>query len=334
VGVDALNVAGTTARRVVTVGGAGFIGAHFVHRLLSDEGVEAVTVYDNFSSGRRWHLAQHAEDPRLRVIEGDVKDLAALIAATAGHEVVIHLASNPDIARAGTEPSVDFDEGTLLTHHVLEAARVSDVQVVLYASGSGVYGDLGMLETDEDYGPMQPISTYGASKLAGEALISAYCHMFGLRGRAFRFGNVVGPQQTHGVGFDFVRRLLTDPGHLSILGDGTQSKSYIHVEDVIEAVLTALRLETSPYRVYNVATGDYITVAEIAELAVECVGLAPGSVGFDYSGGDRGWKGDVPIMRLNTDRIRSLGWANRRSTREALRASILAMIPDAREGRL
>jgi UDP-glucose 4-epimerase len=334
VGVDALTAAGTSARHFVIVGGAGFIGGHFAHRLLSDVSVEAVTVYDNFSSGRPWHLARHEDDPRLRVIKGDVKDLETLTRAMGDHEVVMHLASNPDIARAATEPSVDFDEGTMLTHNVLEAARISRVQLVLYASGSGVYGDLGTLEVDEDYGPMLPISTYGASKLAGEALISAYCNMFGLQGRAFRFGNVVGPQQTHGVGFDFVRRLLSEPGQLSILGDGTQSKSYIHVEDVIDAVLTALRIETSPYRVYNVATGDYITVTEIAELAVECLGLAPGSVRFDYSGGDRGWRGDVPVMRLNTERIRALGWANRWSTGEALRESILAMIPDAREGRL
>ena len=190
-----------------------------------------------------------------------------------------------------------------------------------------------MLEVSEDYGPMLPISTYGASKLAGEALIASYCHMFGLTGRAFRFGNVVGPRQTHGVGFDFTRRLLKDPARLPILGDGSQSKSYIHVEDVMSAVLTALGSEVAPYRVYNVATGDYITVTEIAELAVECVSLAPGNVDFEYAGGDRGWKGDVPSVRLNTDRIRDLGWANQRGSGEALRDSMLAMIPDARSGR-
>ncbi|MDC6679184.1 NAD-dependent epimerase/dehydratase family protein, partial [Leclercia adecarboxylata] len=141
----------------------------------------------------------------------------------------------------------------------------------LYASGSGVYGDLGEVEANEQHAVGEPISTYGASKLAGEALISAYCFMFGLRGRAFRFGNVVGPHQTHGVGFDFVRRLLKDPAQLSILGDGQQSKSYIHIDDVIEAVLTAHKYDGAAYNVFNVATGDYITVTEIAELAVECV---------------------------------------------------------------
>ena len=331
-GVDALSQ-GVGASRFLVVGGAGFIGGHFTDFLLADQRVEAVTVYDNFSSGRRWHLAAHESDPRLTIVEADVKDLAALVDAAGGHEVVIHLASNPDIARAATEPSVDFDEGTLLTHHVLEAARIAGVHTFLYASGSGVYGDLGTIEAEEDHGPLIPISTYGASKLAGEAMIASYCHMFGLRGRAFRFGNVVGPRQTHGVGFDFVRRLLQEPDHLPILGDGQQSKSYLYISDVIEAVLTALRNEDRAYHVYNVATGDYITVTEIADLSIECVGLQRGAVRLEYTGGDRGWKGDVPIVRLNSDRIRALGWANKRMSRESLRDSMLAMIPDVRAGR-
>jgi UDP-glucose 4-epimerase len=318
--------------RYLIVGGAGFIGSHFVDRLLGD-GDEA-TVFDNFTSGRDWHLEPHADDERLRIVRGDVKDLAALSEAMAGHDVVIHLASNPDIARAATEPAIDFDEGTLLTHHVVEAMRETGTPQILYASGSGVYGDIGETEADEDFGPLEPISTYGASKLAGESLISSYCHMFDLRGCAFRFGNVVGARQTHGVGFDFVRRLLSEPGRLPILGDGSQSKSYIHVDDVIEAVLTAARKTEQPYRAYNVATGDYITVTEIAELAAECVGLDIEQVEFEYSGGDRGWKGDVPVVRIDTSRIRALGWQNAMGSREALRESMLAMLPEARAGRL
>src|SRR5262249_14734801 len=156
-----------------------------------------------------------------------------------------------------------------------------------------VYGDLGTREAQEDHGPLVPVSTYGASKLAGEALIASYAAMFGLRACAFRFGNVVGSRQTHGVGFDFARRLLESPASLRILGDGTQSKSYVHVSDIVRAVMTAHRGTREAFQVYNVATGDYITVREIAELAVECVGLPRGSVPFEYTGGDRGWKGDV-----------------------------------------
>jgi UDP-glucose 4-epimerase len=322
-----------TARYIV-VGGAGFIGSHFVDRLLGDRSTAAVTVFDNFSSGRRWHLDAHAGDRRLRVVEADVKDLETLTGAMDGHDTAIHLASNPDIAKAATQPDVDFYEGTFLTHQVIEAMRRSGVKTILYASGSGVYGDLGEVEANEQHAVGEPISTYGASKLAGEALISAYCFMFGLRGRAFRFGNVVGPHQTHGVGFDFVRRLLKDPTELSILGDGRQSKSYIHIDDVIGAVLTAHRHEGAAYDVFNVATGDYITVTEIAELALECVGLKPGSVKFTYAGGDRGWKGDVPIIRLATDRIRGIGWTCKRSSREALRAAMLTMVGEFRDGRM
>ena len=320
--------------RYLVVGGAGFIGSHFVERLLSDPAAQAVTVYDNFSSGREWHLAGNEDATKLRVVRGDVGDLGRLVSATEGHDTVIHLASNPDIARAATEPAIDFDQGTLLTHHVVEAARIAGAGRVIYASGSGVYGDLGETVADEDFGPLEPISTYGASKLAGEALICSYCHMFGLGGYVFRFGNVVGPRQTHGVGFDFLRRLLVDPDCLTIMGDGTQSKSYIHVRDVVEAVLLAADRTPEPFRTYNVATGDYITVREIADLALECLDLAPAGTRLSFTGGDRGWRGDVPVVRLDTSRIRALGWSHSMSSREALRASMRSMLPDARAGRL
>jgi UDP-glucose 4-epimerase len=211
--------------------------------------------------------------------------------------------------------------------------RQTSTRRILYASGSGVYGDLGELEADEDHGPLAPISTYGASKLAGEALITSYVHMFGLTAAIFRFGNVVGPRQTHGVGFDFLRRLLKDPGELQILGDGTQSKSYIHVNDVVDAVLLTHHRSAKPVDVFNVATGDYITVREIAELACECLGLGPRTTRLSFGTGNRGWKGDVPVVRLSTKRLQNLGWRCRRSTREALKASLMELLPDLRAGR-
>jgi UDP-glucose 4-epimerase len=305
------------------VGGAGFIGSHFTDRLLSDPETVRVTLFDNFSSGQEWHYAHHAADSRLRVVRGDVQDLPRLAFAMNGHDCVVHLASNPDIARAATDPSIDFVQGTALTQNVVEAMRISGVGRILYASGSGVYGDLGETEAHEDFGPLLPVSTYGASKLAGEALICSYAHMFGIRGCAFRFGNVVGARQTHGVGLDFLRQMLQDGTRLRILGDGRQSKSYIHVSDVIEAVLLAHETCRKAYEVFNVATGDYITVQEIAEIVAECTGNT--NVQFEYTGGDRGWKGDVPVVRLNTDRIRSLGWKNRRTSAEAIRAAVMRM---------
>jgi len=316
-------------RTYLIVGGAGFIGSHFADRLLGQSEVERVTLFDNFSSGREWHYEANKNDLRLNVVRGDVSDLDALTGAMRGHQVVIHLASNPDIARASVEPQIDFYQGTLLTNNVVEAMRRTGAQRLLYASGSGVYGEIGDTEAHEDIRPLIPISTYGASKLAGEGLLSSYCSMFGLTGLAFRFGNVVGARQTHGVGFDFVRRLVADPTRLRILGDGRQSKSYIHVSDVVTAVLHANAHAKKAFDVFNVATDDYITVTEIADLAVEALDLKQPPI-FEYTGGDRGWKGDVPVVRLNTDRIRSLGWKNVLNTREALKASLKSLVSDER----
>jgi UDP-glucose 4-epimerase len=181
----------TSFKRYFLVGGAGFIGSHFTDRLLSDPSVSGVTLYDNFSTGRHWHYEMHAGDVRFRVVCGDAKNMHSLTSSMAGHDIVIHLASNPDIARAASEPDIDFREGTLLTNNVLEAMRRSGTMKILFSSGSGVYGDLGEGEVAED-GPLNPVSTYGASKLAGEALIRSYCHMFEFTGRVFRFGNVGG----------------------------------------------------------------------------------------------------------------------------------------------
>jgi UDP-glucose 4-epimerase len=316
--------------RVIIVGGAGFIGSHFTDALLADEATRAVTLYDNFTSGQEWHYAHHAEDARLKVVRGDANDLPALTDAMAGHDLVIHLASNPDIAAAMTNPAIDFDQGTRITHNVVEAMRLTATPMIAYASGSGVYGDLGEHEAAEDHGPLVPVSTYGASKLAGEALIASYAYMFGSRGVACRFGNVVGRRQTHGVGFDFVRRLLEDPERLTVLGNGTQSKSYILVGDVVRAVLAAVDRSAEPFRVYNVATGDYITVREIAEVALEVLGLTETEV--VYGDGNRGWKGDVPVVRLSTERVRSLGWEPSCGSRDALRRSMTAMLEDLKTG--
>jgi UDP-glucose 4-epimerase len=319
----------TPTGRWFLVGGAGFVGSHFADRLLAEPGVTAVTLFDNMTSGREWHVAHHLDDPRFHLVRGEVADRDALAGAMDGHDTVIHLASNPDIARAMTDPDIDFVEGTMLTRAVVETMRATGTPRILYASGSGVYGELGEIEAPEDYGPLVPVSTYGASKLAGEALISSYAAMFGLTGCVFRFGNVVGPRQTHGVGFDFVRKLLEDPTRLEILGDGSQSKSYIHISDVVDAVLLANERAPRPFAAYNVATGDYITVTDIAELAVEVLGLDRATVRFEYTGGDRGWKGDVPVVRLDTDRIRSLGWSCRLKTADALRSSLSALVDEA-----
>lgn len=314
-------------------GGAGFIGSHMACKLLDRDPDNRVVIYDNFSSGRAWHLPAA---PRLEVVRGDLKDLPALKAALEGVHTVFHFASNPDIAKAATQPDIDFWEGTYLTQNLLEAMRQTGVSRLIYASGSGVYGETGETAVDEDFSPLLPISTYGASKLACEALMTAYSHMFGIRGAAFRFANVVGPRQTHGVAYDFIRRLIRQPDHLAILGDGRQSKSYIHVDDVLNALLLIHdqqleNLQVPGYDVFNVATQDYLTVREIADLVVARLGLK--DVKYQFAGGDRGWKGDVPIVRFNSDKIRARGWTNRRTSTEAMTHAIDSMANDALAGK-
>ncbi len=311
------------------IGGAGFIGSHFTDALLASPKTRRVTIFDNFSSGRDWHYEAHRADPRLNVVHADASDINALTVTMEGHDWVIHLASNADIAAAAECPEVDFYRGTLLTNNVVEAMRRAGLHRLLYASGSGVYGDAGDTPVPEDYAPMLPISTYGASKLACESLIASYCSMFGLHACAFRFGNVVGPRQTHGVGFDFLRSLSAKPKRLRILGDGQQSKPYIHVSDVVEAALCAAKNAGTPFSVFNVATDDAVTVTEIADLAVQTLGL-PAKPVFEYTGGRRGWRGDVPVVRLDSSRIRSFGWFPKRNSHDAVRQSLQELIADER----
>jgi UDP-glucose 4-epimerase len=214
---------------------------------------------------------------------------------------------------------------------VLEAMRRGGVRRLIYASGSGVYGEAGAEPIPENYPDMTPISTYGASKLACEALICSYSFMFGMDAAAFRFANVVGPNQTHGVGYDFTLRLLKNGERLSILGDGTQNKSYIFVDDVISAMRLIETKYLRGFDAYNVATLDSITVTEIADTVAGVLGLR--GVIYDYTGGDRGWKGDVPVIRLDSSKIRALGWANEYSAREAIFQSVSSIYEDAKKGR-
>lgn len=317
---------------VFVSGGAGFIGSHLVRWLLKDERVRRIVIFDNFSSGQLAYIEEIRNDPRLEIAKADLKELSAVTSAMAGCDTVFHLAANPDIARAVTEPDIDFWEGTYLTQNVLEAMRVNKVAKIFYTSGSGVYGENPQAAFGEEYGPCIPISTYGASKLACEGLIAAYCHMFELSGRAFRFANVVGPRQTHGVGYDFIRRLKDDPTRLRILGDGTQKKSYIHVEDVLAAMRVADERVTKSYDMFNVATDDYITVREIADLATEVSGLPPGTTAYEFTGGDRGWKGDVPIVRFDCSKIKTLGWQAQRTSAQAVTDAMEAMEKELSRG--
>ncbi len=310
------------------VGGAGFIGSHLVNLLLKQEDSLQVVIYDNFSSGKLWHLNNSKDNPKVKIIRGDVKDIDTLGQAIKEMDVVYHFASNPDIAKAVTQPDIDFWEGTYLTNNILEAMRKNKIKNLFYSSGSGVYGDTGYDETDENYSPLIPISTYGASKLACESLISSYCHMFDMNASAFRFANVVGPHQTHGVGYDFIKKLLVNSNELEILGDGSQSKSYIYISDVLNAMRLIEKHHFNGYNFYNVATADYISVNEIADIVIEIMNLK--NLKYKYTGGNRGWKGDVPVVRLNSEKIRQIGWENEHTSKEAIYLSVKSMYEDAK----
>jgi len=317
--------------RSFIAGGAGFIGSHLARELLRRPD-EEVVVFDNMASGSVDHIEDLLDDPRMMLIEADLQDLDRVTEAMAGVEHVYLFAANPDIAAAVDDPAIDFWQGTYLAQNVVEAARIGGVPRITYASGSGVYGDRGLQEVDEDFGPLVPVSTYGASKLGCEALLAAYAHMFGIHAAVFRFANVVGPRQTHGVTYDFVRRLLERPGELRILGDGSQSKSYIHVSDVIAAILTLTDQGWSGFEVFNAGTGDHVTVAEIAALVVRRMGLT--GVRYEYGRDARGWKGDVPVVRLRSDKLIARGWVCRHNSVEALLDSIDANIVAARRERV
>ncbi len=315
-------------------GGAGFIGSHLSRYLYNSYPNCKITIFDNLSSGTL-DFFDNSLLNNFSFINSDIKDLDVLTEAMSHQDIVFLLAANPDIALAQKYPNIDFWEGTYLTHNTLEAMRISGVNKIFYTSGSGVYGENINIEFTEDHGPCIPISTYGASKLASESLIASYCHMYDFRARVLRFANVVGPNQTHGVGYDFLRSLHKNNDSLKILGDGTQTKSYIYIDDVLDAIdrmMTQLLSDNVKiYDVYNVASGDYITVKEIADITCEVLNLSPKKVEYIFSGGSRGWKGDVPIIKFNCSKIKKLGWKSEKTSQKAIKMSLIAMLKEIKK---
>jgi UDP-glucose 4-epimerase len=310
------------AQEFSVIGGAGFIGSHFVETLLHRG--KTVSVIDNFCSGSLALLGESIKNPNLKIYECDVENTNELSSAIRNSRVVIHLASNPDIAKAAQDPRIDFTQGTMLTESVVEASRLGGIQKILYASGSGVYGDAGS-EVLTENSRLNPISTYGASKLAGEALLASYAYMFGIQAIAFRFANVVGPRQTHGVGYDFIRRLIKDSETLTILGNGLQDKSYVHASDVVKAVLLFADADSPSFEVFNISTRDSMSVNEVARIIFDVLGLKESEVIVNYTGGDRGWKADVPVVKLDSSKIESCGWIPKFTSRTAMYDAISAM---------
>jgi len=310
--------------KVLVTGGAGFIGSHLVDWLM--ETGCFVRVVDNLSSGSLENVKRWLGDSRLDYFRGDLKDLAIAEKAVNGVEVVFHLAANPEVRIGEVDPSIHFRENLLTTFKVLEAMRKSEkARLIVFFSSSTVYGEPDRFPTPEDYGPLFPISVYGASKLGCESLIISYCRTFGFRGLIFRLANIVGGRSTHGVIVDFIHKLQKNPQELEILGDGNQSKSYLHVKDFIPAVFLALNRflnEKKTVEVYNVGSLEKINVKRIAGIVVEEMGLH--NLKFRFTGGvngGRGWRGDVKNMLLSVDRLLNLGWKPMLSSEEAVRLS-------------
>ncbi len=307
--------------RFFVVGGAGFIGSHLVERLIARA---PVTVFDNLSVGRREFLAGPLASGRCELVVGDMLDLGALEQALVGHDTVVHLAANPE-ARWGLEnPRLDLEQGTIATWNVLEAIRRTGAKTLVFSSSGTVYGDTAQSCAEGDLGAL-PISLYGASKFAGEALISAFVECFQLQGYIFRFGNVVGPRGTHGAALDFLKKLkATDGRELEVLGNGAQAKPYVFVEDCVDAILFTLDHARERLNVFNIAPPDFTSVRRIAELCVQASPY-PGAA-IRYTGGERGWPGDVPQSRLDSSKLGALGYALRRSSDEAVRDAIAALV--------
>lgn len=288
----------TSSKKIFITGGAGFIGSNLAKKLARQG---QITVYDKKNGS-------------------DLLDFAKLKKAIKNHGFVFHLASNPDIAKSEKYPRLDLDQGILTTFNILEAMRQNNIKKIAYTSGSGVYGDRGLKYSKESFGPLLPTSMYGASKLAAEGLISAFCHMYDMQSWIFRPANIVGPLQTHGVAYDFIRKLKANPRELIILGDGTQSKSYLYVDDLIRAMLLAIEKSNDRVNLFNVASDSFINVSAIADIVVREMGLK--NVKFKYTGGSKGWKGDVPKVRMDIQKIKQLGWRAELNSDQAIRKSI------------
>lgn len=311
--------------RSLVIGGAGFIGSHLVDRLV-ERG--PVTVYDDLSVGRPSFIADHLAEGRAELREADVLDLDGLCRAVEGHDLVAHLAANPE-ARWGLERTrLDLEQGTIATYNVLEAMRRGGVRRLIFASSGTVYGETPRRCTEEDLGAL-PISLYGASKLAGESLVSAFVECFDLQAWIYRFGNVVGPRGTHGAALDFLHKLCRAeragdaPIELEVLGDGAQEKPYLYVADCVAGMLFGLDHATERLNVFNLAPPDGTSVARIAEL---CIAASPvPEATIRYTGGDRGWPGDVPRSRMSPERMARLGWRVRYRSDEAVERAVAAL---------
>ena len=306
-------------RLVLVTGGAGFIGSHLVDGLMMNGA--AVRVIDNLSNGTLKNISRWLRNSSFEFIKGDLLNRNDLERAVENCEVIFHLAANPEVRIGSSKPEVHYEQNVVSTYRLLEAIRRSEsLELFVFTSSSTVYGDASVIPTPEDYGPLKPISIYGASKLASEALISSFASTYGFKAIICRLANIIGPRSRHGVIYDFIKKLKKNPKGLEILGDGTQRKSYLYIDNCISAIFTILKKSPGKVEIFNIGSEDWVDVKTIAEIVVEEMGLK--DVSFHFTGGvdgGRGWKGDVKYMLLSIEKLKSLGWKPKLNSAEAVK---------------
>jgi UDP-glucose 4-epimerase len=314
--------------RILVTGGAGFIGSHLVDRLVRDG--YRVRVVDNLSSGGIENIKRHLELNSVELIIGDLKDPQVALGVVEGVDVVFHFAANPEVRVSTTNPEVHFNENIVATFNLLEAMRRKSAKELVFASSSSVYGEPEEVPVDEN-APMRPVSVYGASKAACEALIHAYSKLYGIKAVVLRYANVVGPRLRHGVVWDLINKLLRNSAELEILGDGKQVRSYIYIEDTVEATITAWRETETSYEVYNIASEDWITVDEVADEVIKAMGLSSVKKVYKPVLHGVGWPGDVKRIALKIDKIKKLGFKPAMNSREAVRTTVRRLLEEIKE---
>jgi len=311
--------------KALVTGGAGFIGSHIVDHLIKKG--KPVKIIDNLSSGNLDNLSQWKDKELYEFVQADLLDKEKINEVVKDCDEVYHLAANPEVNVKKASPEDHFKQNIEATYNLLEAMRLDGNQhFIIFTSTSTIYGEADQIPTKENYGPLKPISLYGASKLACEALISAYASMYGFRGLIYRLANVVGPRTNHGVIYDFIKKLHENPNELEVLGDGSQSKSYLYIDDCISGIMCGIKSK-SDVEIYNIGSEDRTNVLAIAETVKKEMGLNNTEIkltgGVD---GGRGWRGDVKLMQLNMNNLKRLGWMPRYSSDEAVKLTVRAII--------
>jgi UDP-glucose 4-epimerase len=311
--------------KVLVTGGAGFIGSHLVDSLLQ-KNIE-VRVIDNLSSGNRENLVLWEDNSNFEFIQADILEKTSVMKAVSDCEEIYHLAANPEVRATKANCEDHFKQNIQATFQLLEAMRLNDfAKKLVFTSSSTVYGETNVFPTPENYGPTKPISMYGGSKLSCEAIISSYSSMYGFTSIIYRLANVIGPRSNHGVIYDFIQKLRKNPDYLDVLGDGTQSKSYLHINDCVDGILCGAE-SASGVEIYNIGSNDRISVLEIAQIVKEEMDLPNAEIKLTGGvEGGRGWKGDVKVMQLDISRLRKKGWKSKYSSSEAVRLTARALI--------